>query len=70
MKKQYILNGCSQNGYQWDGSVYEIPSKSIVILIHKRFIRDDLYKLKSDGRILAISQSIIDRYFVEIHKCN
>lgn len=66
MKKQYILNGCSQNGYQWDGSVYEIHAKSIVILIRKRLIRDDLYKLKSDERVLAIPKSIIDRYFVEI----
>lgn len=66
MGKQYILNGCSQNGYQWDGSVYEISPKSIVILIHKRLIRDNLYKLKSDGRILAIPESIINRYFSEI----
>lgn len=66
MEKQYILNGCSQNVYQWDGSLYEILPKATVILIRKRLIRDNLYKLKSDGRILAIPESIIDRYFVEI----
>ena len=66
MEKQYILNGCSQNGYQWDGSLYEISPKATVILIRKRLIRDNLYKLKSDGRILAIPESIINRYFVEI----
>lgn len=33
--------------------------------IRKRLIRDNLYKLKSDGRILAIPESIINRYFVE-----
>jgi hypothetical protein len=65
MEKQYILNGCSQNGYQWDGSLYEISPKATVILIRKRLIRDNLYKLKSDGRILAIPESIINRYFVE-----
>ena len=65
MEKQYILNGCSQSGYQWDGSLYEISPKATVILIRKRLIRDNLYKLKSDGRILAIPESIINRYFVE-----
>lgn len=65
MGKQYILNGCSQNGYQWDGSLYEISPKATVILIRKRLIRDNLYKLKSDGRILAIPESIINRYSVE-----
>lgn len=65
MGKQYILNGCSQNGYQWDGSLYEISPKATVMLVRKRLIRDNLYKLKSDGRILAIPESIINRYFVE-----
>lgn len=46
MGKQYILNGCSQNGYQWDGSLYEISPKATVILIRKRLIRDNLYNYK------------------------
>ena len=43
MEKQYILNGCSQNGYQWDGSLYEISPKATVVAGYE-------WKRDSDGK--------------------
>lgn len=64
--KKYILNGASQDGTQWDGSRYVIQSKEIVTQVTNRIIRDNLYRVESDKRIVCIGSDIIDRYFTEI----
>lgn len=64
--KNYILNGASQEGIQWDGSRYIIQPKEIVTQVTDRLIRSNLYRVKSDGRIVQIDASIISRYFTEI----
>lgn len=63
---KYILFGASQQGVQWDGSVYTINPHEIVTQVTHRIMRDDLYRVKSDERIISIDSSIIDRYFTEI----
>lgn len=64
--KKYILNGASQDGTQWDGSTYIIQPKEIVTQVTERLLRTNLYRVESDGRIVQIDSSIIDRYFTEI----
>lgn len=64
--KRYILDGASQSGIQWDGSKYVIQSQEIVSQVTNRFFRDNLFRVESDGRIVEISESIIERYFTEV----
>lgn len=64
--KKYVLNGASQTASQWDGSNYIIQPKEIVTQVTCRRIRDNLYRIKSDGRVVQIPESIIERYFTEI----
>ena len=66
LNKRYVLNGCSQPGRQWDGSEYIIQHGEIIRCIKTKWFTGALYKLESDGRILSIHNSIIDRYFDEI----
>lgn len=61
--KKYILNGACQDSRQWDGSVYIIKTGEIVTQVTNRKIREDLFRVESDKRIVMISQSIIERYF-------
>ena len=63
---KYILDGASQQGVQWDGSTYTINSHEIVTQVTNRIIRDNLYCVESDKRVISINNSIIDRYFVKI----
>lgn len=63
--KQYILNGACQNATQWDGSDYKIQHGEIITQVTKRKIRDDLFRIESDKRIVQINQSILERYFDE-----
>lgn len=60
---QYILNGASQCGSQWDGSIIDIKSKDTITRVRKRLFRNDLFRVESDGRIVGIHKSIINRYF-------
>jgi len=64
--KQYILNGASQSGVQWDGSEYVIEHSEIITQLTNRILRGNLFAVKSDGRIVKIDSSIIERYFTEI----
>lgn len=64
--KKYILNGASQDGAQWDGSRYVIHPRAVITQVTNRIIRDNLYRIESDGRIVRIGSDIIDRYFTEI----
>lgn len=64
--KKYILNGASQDGTQWDGSRYVIHPRAVITQVTNRIIRDNLYRIESDGRIVRIGSDIIDRYFTEI----
>lgn len=63
--KQYILNGACQNATQWDGSDYKIQHGEIITQVKNRKIRDDLFRIESDKRIVQINQSILERYFDE-----
>lgn len=63
--KKYILNGACQNSRQWDGSDYKIETGEIVTQLTNRKIRENLFRVESDKRIVMISQSILDRYFDE-----
>lgn len=63
--KKYILNGACQNSRQWDGSDCKIKTGEIVTQVTNRIIRDNLFRVESDKRIVMISLSIIDRYFDE-----
>ena len=63
--KQYILNGACQNPTQWDGSDYKIQHGEIITQVTNRKIRDDLFRIESDKRIVQINQSILERYFDE-----
>lgn len=63
---KYILDGASQDGVQWDGSRYIIQPKEVVVQVTDRIIRDNLYRIESDRRIVRIGSDIIDRYFTEI----
>lgn len=64
--KRYILDGASQSGIQWDGSEYVIQPQEIVLQITNRFLRDNLFRVESDCRVVKISESIIERYFTEV----
>lgn len=66
--RQYVLNGASQTGVQWDGSKYVINPGEIVIKLTKRILCKNLYMVKSDGRIITINDSIIKRYFTEVDR--
>lgn len=61
--KQYILNGACQEATQWDGSDYKIQHGEIITQVTNRKIRDDLFRIESDKRIVQINQSILERYF-------
>lgn len=63
--KQYILNGAYQEATQWDGSGYKIQHGEIITQVTNRKIRDDLFRIESDKRIVQINQSILERYFDE-----
>lgn len=63
--KQYILNGAHQEATQWDGSDYKIQHGEIITQVTNRKIRDDLFRIESDKRIVQINQSILERYFDE-----
>ena len=39
---------------------------TIVTLAKERIFADNLYKVERDGRIVAIADSIIERYFVNL----
>lgn len=65
-RKQYILNGASQEGTQQDGTKCVIMKGMTVTRLTKRVFRDDLYFLEPTGEIVKISSSIIDRYFTEL----
>ena len=65
---QYILNGASQYGFQWDGSTFDIQSKETITRVKKRLFRNDLFKVESDGRIVEIHKSIVNRYFKEMEE--
>ena len=62
----YRLDGASQNAAQWDGSPYVISPKEIVTLVKRRWLRDNLYRVESDGRIIQIGSDIMDRYFTKL----
>lgn len=64
--KKYILDGASQQGTQWDNSIYTIKYHEIVTQVTNHIVRDNLYRIESDKRIVRINSDIIDRYFVEI----
>ena len=63
---QYILNGASQYGLQWDGSTTDIQSKETITRVRKRLFGNDLFRVESDGRIVEVHKSIINRYFREV----
>lgn len=63
--KQYILNGACQNSIQWDGSEYTIQHGEIITQVTNRKIRDDLFRIESDKRIVQINLSVLQRYFDE-----
>ena len=63
--KQYILNGACQEATQWDGSDYKIHHGEIITRVEQRKIRDNLFRVESDKRIVQVSQSILERYFDE-----
>lgn len=63
--EKYILNGACQEACQWDGSDYKIKTGEIVTQLTNRKIRENLFRVESDKRIVMISQSIIERYFDE-----
>lgn len=65
---QYILNGASQYGFQWDGSAFDIQSTETITRIKKRLFRNDLFQVESDGRIVEIHKSIVNRYFKEVEE--
>lgn len=65
---QYILNGASQCGFQWDGSTIDIQSKETITRVRKRLFRNDLFQVESDGRIVEIHKSIVNRYFKEVEE--
>ena len=65
---QYILNGASQYGLQWDGSTTDIQSKETITRVKRRLFRSDLFRVESDGRIVEIHKSIINRYFKELEE--
>ena len=65
--ERYKLAGASQYGMQWDKTQYIIQSDEIVERITTRLIRSDLFRVDSDGRIVKIDESIIDRYFEKIN---
>lgn len=61
--KKYLLGGASQNAAQWDGSRYIINHGELLTLVKRRWLRDSLFRVESDGRIVQIGSDIIDRYF-------
>lgn len=61
--KKYLLGGASQNAAQWDGSRYIINHGELITLVKRRWLRDSLFRVESDGRIVQIGSDIIDRYF-------
>ena len=63
MMKKYLLGGASQNAAQWDGSRYIINHGELITLVKRRWLRDSLFRVESDGRIVQIGSDIIDRYF-------
>ena len=63
MMKKYLLGGASQNATQWDGSRYIINHGELITLVKRRWLRDSLFRVESDGRIVQIGSDIIDRYF-------
>lgn len=63
--KQYILNGACQNATQWDDSDYKIQHGEVITQVTNRKIRDNLFRIESDKRIVRVSQSILERYFDE-----
>lgn len=63
--KRYILNGACQEATQWDGSDYKIQHGEIITRVTNRKIRDNLFRVESDKRIVQVSQSILERYFDE-----
>lgn len=65
---RYELIGVCQTAQQWDGSDYQVKNGTIVTLVKKRIIADDLYRVERDGRIIAIPESIIERYFEDLDK--
>ena len=63
---QYILNGASQYCLQWDCSTTDIKSKETITRVKRRLFRSDLFRVESDGRIVEVHKSIINRYFREV----
>ena len=61
--KQYILNGACQEATKWDGSDYKIHHGEIITQVTNRKVRDNLFRVESDQRIVQVSQSILERYF-------
>ena len=61
--KQYILNGACQESTQWDGSDYKIQHGEIITQVTNRKVRDNLFRVESDKRIVRVSQIILERYF-------
>ena len=61
--KQHILNGACQEATQWDGSDYKIQHGEIITQVTNRKVRDNLFRVESDKRIVQVSQSILERYF-------
>ena len=65
---QHILTGASQYAFQWDGSTIDIQSKETITRVKRRLFRSDLFRVESDGRIVEIHKSIINRYFKELEQ--
>lgn len=63
----YKLNGASQWGLQWDKTNYLIEHGEIVRRVSVRLFFDDLFSVNSDGKIISINESIIERYFDKIN---
>lgn len=70
MKKygqRYKLNGASQYGKQWDKTNYLIEHGEIVERAVLRVFRDDLFRVDSNGVVISIDESIIERYFDKLN---
>lgn len=63
--KRYILNGACQRSNQWDGSEYTIQHGEIITQVTNRKIRENLFRIESDKRIVRINLSTLERYFDE-----